>query len=88
MKEDLETPGAATMSIEEIKAAATTLAQQIKAMTGPLPADLRKRFVRIRAALFQRGVYDPILVRFDSATVPPASVAELADQLSAVAASL
>jgi hypothetical protein len=42
----------------------------------------------VRAALFQRGIYDPILVRFDTATVPKASVDEVAEELEKVAMSL
>lgn len=53
-----------------------------------IPEDLRKRFVDVRAALFQRGVYDPVLVRFDTATAPQATTAEIAQQLATIAASL
>jgi hypothetical protein len=53
-----------------------------------LPALLRERFIDVRAALFQRGIYDPVLVRFDTASAPQASTAEIAEQLEQVAASL
>ena len=53
-----------------------------------LPEELRAGFVAVRAELFQRGIFDPVLVRFDSATASPASAAELADRLSAVAENL
>ena len=53
-----------------------------------LSEELRSRFIGVRAALFQRGIYDPVLVRFDSATAPPASNQEIAEQLSAIAAAL
>jgi hypothetical protein len=53
-----------------------------------LPSDLRANFIGIRTALFQRGIYDPVLVRFDTATVPQASTAEIAQQLETVAAGL
>jgi len=49
---------------------------------------LKNRFLEIRAALFARGLYDPILVRFDTATVPQAPMAEIASQLALVAESL
>ena len=49
---------------------------------------LREQFINVRAALFQRGIYDPVLVRFDSYTVSKASVEEIAEQLATVAASL
>jgi hypothetical protein len=38
--------------------------------------------------MYLRGIYDPVLVRFDSATAPPVSPAELAEELESVAASL
>lgn len=53
-----------------------------------LPEPLRGRFIDIRAALFQRGIYDPVLVRFDTATVKQASIEEVAEQLAKVADSL
>ena len=53
-----------------------------------LPEDLRKAFVTARATLFQRGIYDPVLVRFDTATVAQASNAEIADELTKVAEAL
>lgn len=53
-----------------------------------LPEDLRQRFIDVRAALFARGIYDPLLVRFDTATVTQAPTAEIAQQLATVAAAL
>jgi hypothetical protein len=53
-----------------------------------LPEDLRDRFIDVRAALFQRGIYDPVLVRFDTASVAQASTLELAERLEQVAATL
>lgn len=76
------------LSLEELKAAATSLAERLKSATGPLTPAMRKSFIEVRAALFQRGVFDPILVRFDSATVAKASVAEVAEELGRVAMSL
>ena len=85
MKED----DAALMSLAEIKAAAVEIAQALRMVgNGPIPAAVRSRLIKIRAGLFQRGIYDPVLVRVDSATVPPAPAAELADELVKVAASL
>ncbi len=76
------------MSIEDLKVMAGTVAVEMKsAGAGPLPPALRARFIDVRAAFFQRGVYDPILVRFDSATVARASVAEVADELEKLASS-
>lgn len=53
-----------------------------------LPEELRLRFIDVRAALFQRGIYDPVLVRFDTATTAQASTNEIADRLESVATSL
>jgi hypothetical protein len=53
-----------------------------------LPEDLRRRFIAVRTELFQRGIFDPVLVRFDTATVPQASTRQIAEQLRAVAESL
>lgn len=76
------------MDLTEIKAAAASVAAAMKASGGTLDPELRKRFIGVRALLFQLGIFDPVLVRFDSATVSHASVAELADELAKVAASL
>lgn len=53
-----------------------------------LPEDLRKRFIDVRAAMFTRGIYDPVLVRFDTATVAQAPISEIAEQLAIVAAAM
>ena len=74
------------MSIAEIKASAAALARQMK--SDEMTHAVRARFINVRAALFQRGVYDPILVRFDSATVARASLAEIGDELEKVASNL
>jgi hypothetical protein len=76
------------MSVPEIKKNAAALAEELREAKPPLPSDLRRRFIDLRAALFQRGVYDPILVRFDTATVSQASTAEIASQLTQIASSL
>ena len=57
----------------------------MKAAGETLPPELRARFIALRTALFQRGVYDPVLVRFDTATAPRASVREVADELEKIA---
>jgi hypothetical protein len=70
------------MTHAEIKEQALKVAAEMKAASSkPLPPDVRRRFIDVRTALFQRGIYDPVLVRFDSATAPKASTAEVADQL-------
>lgn len=50
-----------------------------------LPEELRQRFIDVRAELFARGIFDPVLVRFDTATVPQAPTSEIAERLAAVA---
>jgi hypothetical protein len=74
--------------LAELKSLAAAVAQQMKAAADPIPLDLRTRFIDVRTALFQRGIYDPVLVRFDSATAPRASVQELGEQLATVADAL
>lgn len=76
-----------TIPLDELTALAASIAEEMKRATAITP-DLRKRFIDVRAALFQRGIYDPVLVRFDSATAPQASVPEIAEELATVAASL
>lgn len=53
-----------------------------------LPEELRQRVIEVRTALYQRGLYDPILVRFDSATVAEATTLAIADELERVAEAL
>ncbi len=53
-----------------------------------LPEDLRQQFIDVRAALFARGIYDPVLVRFDTATVTQAPTREIGERLAALADTL
>lgn len=76
------------MTLDEIRTGAAAVASEMKAAGETLTPDLRARFIAVRGALFHRGVYDPVLVRFDSATAPRATVAEVAEQLENVATSL
>jgi len=62
------------------KAAAIAKALRISGET--ITPELRAKFIELRAEMFQRGIYDPVLVRFDSATAPKATVAEIAEQLA------
>jgi hypothetical protein len=73
------------MTIEEIKAAAAEVAA---ALAAGLSDDVRQRFIALRAELFRRGVFDPVLARFDTATVPRASNEEIAAELTKLAESL
>jgi hypothetical protein len=74
------------MTIDQLKQSASAVAEEMKG-SEVTPA-LRERFIEVRSALFQRGIYDPVLVRFDSATAPRATKDEIAAQLEAVAQSL
>ncbi len=76
------------MTIEELKVMAADVARAMLEADAGLPEELRKRFIAVRAELFQRGVFDPVLVRFDTATVSQASTRQIAEQLRAVAESL
>lgn len=76
------------MTTDEIKRAAADVAAAMKAAGGNLTPDLRDRFIAVRGALYQRGVYDPVLVRFDSATVARVTSMEAAEQLETVGKSL
>lgn len=53
-----------------------------------LPEAVRKNFIDFRASLFDLGIYDPVLVRFDTATASQADTSAIADRLMAVSASL
>jgi hypothetical protein len=71
--------------LDRLKAMAAEVAE---ALRGDMTPALRERFITVRAALFQRGIFDPVLVRFDSATAPRASQEEIAEQLATVAQTL
>ena len=73
--------------VEELRTLAAAVAEELKSASAVTP-ELRERFINVRAVLFQRGIYDPVLVRFDSATAPPAPAQEIGEQLATVAASL
>lgn len=72
--------------LPQLKEMAAAMAEELKG--GAVTPELRERFINVRAALFQRGIYDPVLVRFDSATVAQASPQEISEQLATVAGSL
>ena len=71
--------------IAELKELATRTAEEMKGGPTPIPHDLRARFITVRAALFQRGIYDPVLVRFDTISAPRASTQEIGEHLATVA---
>ena len=74
--------------LPELKTLAAEVAAELKSVAGDVPLPLRQRFIEVRAALFQRGIFDPVLVRFDTASAPRASTAEIAEQLETVAQAL
>lgn len=74
------------MTHEELKQEAAAVAEAMQ--SGELSPQVRERFIGVRAALFQRGIFDPVLVRFDSATAPRATTQEIAEQLASVATNL
>ena len=90
--DEIKTHAAAVAA--ELKAASANMPGEPIANTGGgsrhrgLPEDLRVRFVDVRAGLYQRGIYDPVLVRFDTASVTQASTQEVAEQLGTIAESL
>jgi len=75
------------MTIEELKIAAAEVARSLRESDVPAN-DLRKRFIAVRSELFQRGVFDPVLARFDTITVSRASTQQIADELEALAETL
>ena len=75
------------MTIEEFRAVVARLAEEMR-RASDLSADQRRRFIAVRAELSQRGVFDPILARFDTVTVTRASTQEVANELAAIAASV
>ena len=63
-------------------------AHQVRLKNAMMNADLRERFIRVRAELFRRGIFNPVLARFDSHTVAPADALAVGKQLAAVAEKL
>ena len=74
------------MTIDDLKDRAAAVASEMQA--GEVTPELRARFIDVRTALFRRGVYDQVLVRFDSSTAPRATKDEIAAQLETVAQTL
>jgi hypothetical protein len=76
------------IAIPELKKLAVEVAEGLRTATEPVGDPLRASFIEVRSALFQRGIYDPVLGRFDTASAPKASPSEIADQLTTLAESL
>jgi hypothetical protein len=89
------------MTNDELKSMAAEVASELQSTTAGeaaatgggsrqrgLPEPLRQRFISVRTALFQRGIFDPVLVRFDTASAPQASTKDVGAQLAKVADAL
>lgn len=74
------------MPLDQLRTMAAAVAEELQGAT--LTPELRERFITVRTALFQRGIFDPVLVRFDTASAPRATPQELGAQLATVASSL
>ena len=71
----------------DLRHEATELSKALQSASS-LTGDMRKRVIALRTCLFERGFYDPVLGRLDSATVAQASVSEIAHQLTKIAEAL
>ena len=71
--------------MDQYQKKAAEIAELMKLAGDAISPELRLQFIELRAELFQRGIFDPVLVRFDSATAPRAGVAEIADELMKIA---
>ena len=86
MSYEHESTTPAPITLDALKAQAAAVAEEMT--TQEMNPAVRERFIAVRAALFQRGIFDPVLVRFDSATAPRATAQEIAEQLATVATNL
>jgi hypothetical protein len=87
------------MTNEEIRETAAAVAEELRAIPSPspmpatgggsfhrgLPEALRARVIEVRGALFERGIFNPVLVRFDTASAPQATNEEIADAFAQIA---
>ena len=71
--------------MDQYQKKAAEIAELMKLAGDAISPELRLQFIELRAELFQRGIFDPVLARFDSATAPRADVAEIADELMKIA---
>jgi hypothetical protein len=90
-------------TLAELKTLAAAVAEELAATAGAddavatsgggsrhraLPEDVRRRLLEVRDALYRRGIFDPVLARFDTASAAQATTSEIAERLGAVAAGL
>ena len=66
-----------------IRAEAAALAAELQ-NAATMSDEQRHRFIALRTAMYVRGIYDPLLVRFDSITAPRATVSEIAQELALI----
>jgi len=67
--------------MDDFRSKAAAIAKALRISGESITPELRAKFIELRAEMFQRGIYDPVLVRFDSATAAKATVAEIAEEL-------
>ena len=83
--------------MNELKNAALEIAAQLKSIGGiapsntgggsrqrNLPEELRLQFIEVRSQLYTRGIFNPVLIRFDTASAPQASNTEIAEALETI----
>jgi hypothetical protein len=66
-----------------IRAEAAALAAELQ-NAEQMTEEQQRRFIALRSEMYVRGIYDPVLVRFDSITAPRATVKELAEELAVI----
>jgi hypothetical protein len=83
------------MKLEEIKSVAAEMGSQLSTFSNDdgianevLPPLVREQVIALRQHLIRRGIYDPVLGRFDSHTVPQITVSAAAARLKEIAAAL
>lgn len=90
MSHDEKPPAALPLDqlLQLADAVATEMSSHADESPAELPEELREHFIRVRGALYQRGVFEPMLARFDTASAPQATTVEVAERLAAIAESL
>ena len=74
--------------MEDLKQRVAEVAAELAGQSGTWPPELRQRFIAVREALIVRGIFDPVLQRFDSYSAPKADASEVTAQLAAIAEAL
>lgn len=76
------------MTLEQLRTEASELARTMEASASGWTPEIRRNFVRLREEMLIRGIYDPVLIRYDSISAPRSDLPTLARQLAVVAGSL